>query len=100
VAGVDEPVEQGLGDDGVGKQWIPVGRGPVGGEDRRPAGAFGDQLVEVVGLGVGEGADAEVIELCGPRHSASYVDVATMPRIVVGWPGGSSCAAACALVAG
>jgi len=33
VAGVDEPVEQGLGDDRVGEQGVPVGGRPVGGED-------------------------------------------------------------------
>src|SRR5579875_3492496 len=54
VAGVDEPVREGLGDDGVGEQRVPVGGGSVGGEDQRAAGPFGDQLVEVVGLGGGE----------------------------------------------
>jgi hypothetical protein len=32
VAGVDEPVQEGLGDDGVGEQRVPVGRGSVGGQ--------------------------------------------------------------------
>lgn len=34
VAGVDEPVQQGFGDDGVGEQGIPVGRGSVAGQDQ------------------------------------------------------------------
>src|ERR1022692_697039 len=50
VAGVDEPVEQGFGDDWVGEERVPVGGGPVGGQHERAGGSFGDQLVEVVGL--------------------------------------------------
>ena len=33
VGGVDEAVEDGLGDDGVGEEWIPVFGSAVGGED-------------------------------------------------------------------
>jgi hypothetical protein len=33
VAVVDEPVEQGFGDDGVGEQRVPVDRCPVAGQD-------------------------------------------------------------------
>ena len=62
VAGVDEPVEQGFGDDRVGEQRVPVGGRPVGGQDERAAGPLGDQLVEVVGLGGGEFAHAEVVQ--------------------------------------
>src|SRR6516162_5273142 len=62
VAGVDEPVEQGLGNDRVGEQRVPVGRAAVGGQDERAAGSLGDQLVEVVGLGGGELAHAEVVQ--------------------------------------
>ena len=61
VAGVDEPVEQGFGDDGVGEQGVPVGRAAVAGDDHGLAGPFGDQFVEVVGLGGGELAEAEVV---------------------------------------
>jgi hypothetical protein len=45
VSGVDQPIEDGLGDDGVGEQRIPVDGGTVGGEDEASSGAFGDQLV-------------------------------------------------------
>jgi len=62
VAGVDQPVEQRFGDHGVGEQRIPVGRGAVGGQHQRAPGPFGDQFVEVVGLGGGELAHAEVVE--------------------------------------
>jgi hypothetical protein len=62
VAVVDQSVEQGLGDDRVGEQRIPVDRGAVGGQDQRPAGAFVDQLVEVVGLGRGQLAHGEVVQ--------------------------------------
>lgn len=60
VAVVDEPVEQRFGDDGVGEQRIPVDRRSVAGQDQRPAGSFGDQLVEVVYLGSGDPAESLV----------------------------------------
>lgn len=62
VGGVDESVEHGLGDDRVGEQRIPVFGSTVGGEHQRPAGTFGDEFVEVVGLGGGEVPHREVIE--------------------------------------
>jgi hypothetical protein len=47
----------------VGEQRIPVDRGPVGGQHEGAAGggAGADQFVEVVGLGGGELAHAEVV---------------------------------------
>ena len=48
----------GLGNSG----YQSVHRGPVAGEDQRAAGSFGDQFVEVVGLGGGELAHREVVE--------------------------------------
>ena len=47
VGAVDDAVEDRLGDDGVGEQRIPVGDGPVRGEDDRPVGceAFADEFV-------------------------------------------------------
>ena len=62
VAVVDDPVQEGLGDDGVGEQRVPVLRGPVRGEHQGPAGPFGDELIEVVGLGGGEFPHGEVIQ--------------------------------------
>ena len=61
VAGVDQPVEEGLGDDGVGEQGVPVA-GPGWRSGSSPAGALGDEFVEVVGLGCGELAHREVVE--------------------------------------
>src|SRR5207253_2637928 len=52
VAGVEDPVQDGLADDRVGEQRVPVGRAAVGGQDQRPAGAadpLGEQLIQVVG---------------------------------------------------
>src|SRR5664280_1342456 len=51
----------GLGDDRVGEERIPVRRRPVTGDDHAAAGALGDHLVEVVGLGQGELAHREVV---------------------------------------
>ena len=62
MAVVDQSVEQGLGDDGVGEQRIPVDRGAVRGQDQGASGAFVDQFVEVVGLGGGELAHGEVVQ--------------------------------------
>jgi len=62
VTGVDEPVEQGLGDDRVGEQRVPVGGRPVAGQDERAPGPFGDQLVQVVGLGGGQFSHPEVVQ--------------------------------------
>jgi hypothetical protein len=63
VAGVDEPVEEGFCDDGVGEQAVPVLGCPVRGDDQRVAisDALGDGFVEVVGLLCGELAQGEVV---------------------------------------
>ena len=62
VGGVDEAVEDGFGDDGVREERIPVFGAAVGGDDDGSVGAFGDEFVEVVGLGGGEVAHGEVVE--------------------------------------
>ena len=63
VGAVDQPIEGALGEDRVGEERIPVAGGAVGGgDDRAGAGAGADELVEVLGLGGGELAHAEVIE--------------------------------------
>src|SRR5674476_1332903 len=64
VAGVDEPIEKRLGYYRVGEQGVPVGRGPVGGQDQWPGldGPLGDQLVQVVGLGRGQLPHGEVVQ--------------------------------------
>jgi hypothetical protein len=62
VAGVDEAVQQGFADDRVGEELVPLLWRPVRGEDHGFAGAFGDEFVEVVGLGGGELAHAPVIQ--------------------------------------
>ena len=64
MAGVDQPVEQRFGDDGVREQRVPVDRLAVGGQDQRAVvhGPIGDQFVEVVGLGGGVLAQGEVVE--------------------------------------
>lgn len=50
VAGVDQAVREGLGDDGVEEERIPVAGRPVAGDDHGPALPLGDEFVEVVGL--------------------------------------------------
>lgn len=62
MAGVDEPVQEGLGDDGVGEEGIPVAGRPVAGDDQRASLPLGDEFVEVVGLGRGQLAHGEVVE--------------------------------------
>ncbi len=49
-AGVDESVEDGLGDNRVREERIPVDGLTVRGQDQCLAGAFGDKFVDVVGL--------------------------------------------------
>ena len=62
VRAVDDAVEDRLGDDGVREQRVPVRGRSVGREDRALARSFGDQLVEVVGLGRGELPHGEIVE--------------------------------------
>ncbi len=64
VAGVDQPVEQRFGDDGVREQRVPVFGCPVAGQDQGFGGdgAVGDQVVEVVALGGGVLAHGEVVD--------------------------------------
>ena len=62
VGGVDESVEDGFGDDGVREEWIPVFGAAVGGDHDGSVGAFGDEFVEVVGLGGSEFAHGEIVE--------------------------------------
>jgi hypothetical protein len=62
VAGVDEPVQEGLGDDGVGEEGIPVAGRPVAGDDQRASLPLVDQLVEVVGWGRGQLTHGELVE--------------------------------------
>src|SRR5258708_1572266 len=85
VAVVDDPVEEGFGNDGVGEQRVPVLGCPVRGEHERSAGAFGDELIEVIGLGGGEFAHREVVQdqYGGPGELAE----ALVPG-VVGVPAG------------
>ena len=63
VGGVDDAVEDGLGDDGVGEQRIPVDGGAVGGEYQRAALSFGDQLVAM--------PSAALLRLCRARDYAA-----------------------------
>src|SRR5258708_17095101 len=63
VAGGGEPVDGGLGQERVGHEREPFAGVAVGGDDGGgPAVAFGDDLVEVGGLGGGEGLQGEIID--------------------------------------
>jgi len=64
VAGVDQAVKQGFGDDGVREQGIPVLGGAVAGQDQWLGGdgPVGDQVVEVIALGRGVLTHREVVD--------------------------------------
>ena len=86
VAGVDdvgavgEPIDDGLGEPGVGEDLRPLAEGEVGGHDQRGAFvAFGEDLEDELGGAVGEGEVAELVDLCGYPHSSICADIATMP---------------------
>ena len=87
VAGVDQSVEQRLGDDRVREQAVPVLRRPVRGEDQRLAGdrAVADQLVEVVGVHGGVLTHREIIH---DQHERLDVFADALPPGAVGMPAG------------
>jgi site-specific DNA recombinase len=85
VAGVDDPVEEGFGDDGVGEQRVPVLWRAIRGEQQRFAGPFADELVQVVGLRGGELAHGEVVQ--DQRGGPGELAEALVPG-VVGVPAG------------
>lgn len=64
MAGVDESVQEGFGDDGVREQWVPIFRGSVARQDQGFAGdgSIGDEVVEIIGLGGGVLAHREVVD--------------------------------------
>ena len=64
MAGVDQPVQERLRDDGVREQRVPVDRLTVRGQYQWAVvhGPVGDQFVEVVGLCCGVLAKGEVVE--------------------------------------
>ena len=62
VCGVDQPIENRLGDDGVREERIPVFGPPVGGEDERSPGSLGYEFVDVVGVLCGEFPHCEIVE--------------------------------------
>ena len=83
VGGGGEPVDGGLGEQGVGHHGEPFVGGAVGGDDGRCfVVAFDAELVEVGGLGRVEGLEREVVGLCGSPHSSIYADPAAMPTAV------------------
>ena len=47
MAGVDESVQEGFGDDGVREQWVPIFRGSVARQDQGFAGdgSIGDEEI-------------------------------------------------------
>ena len=80
VGAVGEPVDDGFGEAGVGKDFRPFAEGEVGGHDQAAAFvAFGEDLEDEFGGSVGQGEVAEFVELCGYPHSWTCADTATMP---------------------
>ncbi len=58
-----ETVHQGVGLQGIGEKPHPFLNGPITGQDERSLQvAFVDDLIEVVGLVLGEGFQAEVVD--------------------------------------
>lgn len=63
VGVIQQAVHGRAGEEGVAEEGVPLLNGPVAGDDGRPAlVATSDDLVEVVGLVVAEGAESEVVE--------------------------------------
>ncbi len=63
VAGVGEPVEGAVAEDGVVEEPEPLVDSPVGGDDEAGGTMPGDdQLVEVYGLLLGHPVETEVVE--------------------------------------
>jgi hypothetical protein len=73
-----EPVDGGLGEEGVGHQAEPLGRLAVGGDDGcRGAVAFDDELVDVGGV--------ERVEGCRAKSSMMSRSTRSSLRISVSW---------------
>ena len=80
IRGGLEPVDGGLGEQGVGHLAEPFDRLAVGGDDgRRGPVAFDDELVDVRGVERVEGLEGEVVDLSRRRDSSTYADTATIP---------------------
>ncbi len=62
VGCVRESVEDGLGNDGVREERVPVFGLSVRGDHDRFGGSVGDELVEIVGLPGGEVAHGEIVQ--------------------------------------
>jgi hypothetical protein len=82
VGVVDEAVDQPSGDHGVAEDLAPGLEAAVAGEDDRAAFvAARDEREEQVGGLAFQRQVADLIDLCGHPHSATYADAATMPNL-------------------
>ena len=82
VGVVEDAVDHGGGNSLVAEDVAPAGEGQVAGQDQRGAFAVGDELEEQVRGVLFEGQVADLVDLCGYRHSSTYADTATMRRTV------------------
>ena len=76
---VDEAVDQGDDTGGIGEDLAPFGEGAVG----RDEGGLGlvaarDDLKEQIGVTVGVGQIADLVDLCGDPHKWTNVESSVM----------------------
>ena len=77
---VEEPVEQGDGEDGIGEVLVPLVEAFFGGEEDRFLGlvTLVDDLEQEGGVGLLEGEVADLVELCGAAHKSTHVKTLVM----------------------
>jgi hypothetical protein len=80
VGFVGEAVDDGFREAGVGEDLCPFAEREVGRDYQAAAFvALGEDLEDEFGGTVGQFEIAELVELCGYRHSLTYADRVTMP---------------------
>ena len=68
---VGDPVDDRLGESGVGEDLGPLAEGQVGDDQRSAFVAFGEDLEDEFGGAVGQREVAELVNLCGHPHRST-----------------------------